>query len=100
MARQARCILFTGAPDSDRLDWDEKTLLSEFSIGASKLVIGTDNQAPQPTASWQAPVWRSIRTSSERAIPGYALTQTQFFYFSAQIPDLDITTKQDFLQAI
>lgn len=98
MARQARCILFTGAPDSDRLDWDERTLLSEFSIGASKSVIGTDNQAPQPTASWQAPVWRSISTSSERAILDHALPQTQFFSFSAEIPDLDIATKQDFLE--
>lgn len=98
MARQARCILFTGAPGSDRLDWDENVLLDDFTIGSSKSTTARDNQAPQPTASWQAPVWRSISTSPERAIPGYALPQTQFFSFSAQIPDLDIATKQDFLE--
>jgi len=98
MARQGRSILFTGAPDPDRLEWDEKTLLNDFTIGASKTITGRDNQVPQPTASWQAPVWRSITTPPERAIPDHALPQTQFFSFNAQMPDLDIATKQDFLE--
>ncbi|GAB7327823.1 hypothetical protein MBLNU13_g11619t1 [Cladosporium sp. NU13] len=98
MARHAQCILFTGAPDSDRLSWDENTLLNDFTIGASKSITARDNTVPQPTASWQAPVWRSISTSPGRAIPDHVLAQTQFFSFSAQIPDLDIATKQDFLE--
>jgi hypothetical protein len=98
MARQGRCILFTGAPDPDRLDWDGEALLHDFTIGASKSITRNDNQSPQPTASWQAPVWRSISTSPERPISVHALPQTQFFSFSAQLPDLDIATKQDFLE--
>ena len=98
MAHQARFILFTGSPDSDRLAWDEKTLLNDFTIGAGRSITGRNNQAPQPTASWQAPVWRSISTSPESAIPDHTLPQTQFFSFSAQIPDLDIATEQDFLE--
>ena len=98
MAREGRCILFTGAPDFDQLDWDERSLLTEFTIGGSALSEDRKNWAPQPTASWQAPVWRSISTSPDHAIPDHALPQTQFFSFSAQIPDLDIATKQDFLE--
>jgi hypothetical protein len=98
MARQGRCILFTGAPDADRLDWDEKILLDEFTIGARTSTTGKEDYAPHPTASWQAPIWRSISTSPEPAILDHLLPQTQFFSFSAQIPDLDIATKQDFLE--
>jgi hypothetical protein len=98
MAHQGQCILLTGAPDFEQLDWDETSLLTNFSIASSS--SGTDKEActPQPTASWQAPVWRSISTTPDRVIPDHALPQTQFFSFSAQIPDLDIATKQDFLE--
>jgi hypothetical protein len=72
--------------------------LTEFTIGASTSPTDREKWAPQPTASWQAPVWRSIITSPEPAILNRALPQTQFFSFSAQIPDLDIATKQDFLE--
>lgn len=95
MARQGRCIFLTGAPDSERLDWNEESLLTNFSIGAA---AESDTWTPQPTASWQAPVWRSISTTPERVISDHAVPQTQFFSFSAQIPDLDIATKQDFLE--
>jgi hypothetical protein len=98
MAHQGRCILLTGAPDFEQLDWDEKSLLTNFSIASSS--SGTNKEActPHPTASWQAPVWRSISTTPDRVIPDHALPQTQFFSFSAQIPDLDLATKQDFLE--
>jgi hypothetical protein len=95
MARQGRCILLTGAPEAERLDWDEKLLLNIFSIGAG--VSSADSGTPRQTASWQAPVWRSISTTPNRRVPEPAVSQTQFFSFSAQIPDLDIATKQDFL---
>lgn len=95
MPRQGRCILLTGAPDSERLDWNDEALLPNFTIGAA---AEKDTWTPQPTASWQAPVWRSIRIAPERMISDHAVPQTQFFSFSAQIPDLDIATKQDFLE--
>jgi hypothetical protein len=98
MARQGRCILLTGAPDCERLDWDEKTLLTDFTIAGSSTATDKEASTPQSTASWQAPVWRSISTTPDRVIPDHALPQTQFFSFSAQIPDLDIATKQDFLE--
>lgn len=98
MAPQGRCILFTGAPEYERLDWDEETLLTRFTIGRTALSTDREIWAPQPTASWQAPVWRSISATPDRVIPDHAMPQTQFFSFSAQIPDLDIVTKQDFLE--
>lgn len=98
MARQGECIFLTGAPEYERLDWAEKHLLAEFTIGASASIAARGNQSPQPTASWQAPVWRSISTAPDRVVSDHGVPQTQFFSFSAQIPDLDIATKQDFLE--
>jgi hypothetical protein len=92
MARQGRLIFLTGAPDSELLDWSEAKLLTVFTIGSSP-VIGT----PQPTASWQAPKWRSLAATPERIERRRETPQPEFFSFSAQIPDLDIATKQDFL---
>lgn len=96
MARQGRCILLTGAPEAERLDWNERLLFNIFSIGAS--VASADSGTPRQTASWQAPVWRSISTAPNLRVPEHAMPQTQFLSFSAQIPDLDIATKQDFLE--
>lgn len=98
MAPQGKCILLTGAPESDGLDWAENHLLNVFTIGTSTAVAGRGNGSPQPTASWQAPVWRSISATPERVASDSTLPQTQFFSFSAEIPDLDIATKQDFLE--
>lgn len=98
MARQGGCIFLTGAPESDKLDWTEKYLLTAFTIGTNAWIANEGNNSPRPTASWQAPAWRSISTMPERVISNHELPQTQFFSFSAEIPDLDIATKQDFLE--
>jgi hypothetical protein len=97
MARQGRCIFLTGAPDTETLDWSEARLLTVFTIGPSPVIGDTASGTPQPTASWQAPKWRSLAAEPERKERRRETRQPEFFSFTAQIPDLDIALKQDFL---
>ena len=97
MARQGRCIFLTGAPNTESLDWSEARLLTVFTIGPSSVTENTASGIPQPTASWQAPKWRSLAAEPERKERRRETPQPEFFSFSAQIPDLDIASKQDFL---
>jgi hypothetical protein len=97
MARQGRCIFLTGAPDAEILDWSEGRLLTTFTIGPGSLIGDAACGTPQPTASWQAPKWRSLAVTPERREKRRESPQPDFFSFSAQIPDLDIALKQDFL---
>lgn len=97
MARQGRCIFLTGAPEAEILDWAEAKLLTAFIIGPSPVTGDTAFGTPQPTASWQAPKWRSLAATPERKERRRDTPEPEFFSFNAQIPDLDIATKQDFL---
>jgi hypothetical protein len=97
MARQGYCIFLTGAPDTEILDWSEAKLLTVFTIGPSSVIEDTTSGTPQPIASWQAPKWRSLAAESERKERRRETPQPEFFSFTAQIPDLDIALKQDFL---
>jgi hypothetical protein len=97
MARQGYCIFLTGAPDTEILDWSEAKLLTVFTIGPSSVIEDTTSGTPQPIASWQAPKWRSLAAEPERKERRRETPQPEFFSFTAQIPDLDIALKQDFL---
>jgi hypothetical protein len=97
MARHERCIFLTGAPDTELLDWSDAKLLTAFTIGSSSVPGNTACGTPQPTASWQAPKWRSLAIEPERKERRRETPQPEFFSFSAQITDLDIALKQDFL---
>jgi len=93
----ARCIFLAGAPDAELLDWSELRLLNVFTIGPSSVDEDAACGTPQPTASWQAPKWRSLAAEPERKERRREAPQPEFFSFSAQIPDLGIALKQDFL---
>jgi hypothetical protein len=95
--QMARCIFLTGAPDAELLDWNEAKLLNVFTIGPSSVDGDAACGTPQQTASWQAPKWRSLAAEPERKERRRETPQPEFFSFSAQIPDLDIALKQDFL---
>lgn len=95
MAHHGRCIFLTGAPEADQLEWDEAKLLSTFTIGSRAF---EQNSTPKPTSSWQIPKWREIPLSPNRTKPAPEPAKAHFFSFSDQIPDLDIATKQDFLE--
>lgn len=98
MAHQSRCIFLTGAPISDELDWTDSVLLSDFTIGENASCTNDTRSSPQPTPSWQAPVWRAIALTPERSKASFQELPTHFLSFGDKIPDLDIATKQDFLE--
>lgn len=98
MAHQRRCILLTGAPLSEDLDWTESLLLSSFTIGQDTSRASDTCSSPRPTPSWQAPVWRAIAPTPEHSKASMQELPTQFLSFGDKIPDLDIATKQDFLE--
>lgn len=95
MAHQARCIFLTGAPEADELEWNEGNLFSTFTIGSSAF---DQKSTPRPTASWHIPKWREIALAPERAKSTHEAHEAHFFSFNEQIPDLDIASKQDFLE--
>ncbi|KAM0716476.1 hypothetical protein Q7P37_007921 [Cladosporium fusiforme] len=94
MAHQGRCIFLAGAPEADELEWDEGRLISTFTIGSRTLY---EESTPQPTSTWNVPKWREITLEPNRAKAAYQAPEADFFSFSDMFPDLDIATKQDFL---
>lgn len=98
MAQLGRCILLTGAPAAEDLNWEEKNLHSHFDKGSRTSSHARTDDSQQVESSWQAPKWRALATTPERAQRSREPPQTQFFSFSDQLPELDIATKQDFLE--
>lgn len=60
MATPYRCILLTGAPSSDQLDWSEDGLLTAFSIALRHPAPNVDGTTIQSESSIELPQWRSI----------------------------------------
>lgn len=98
MAQLGRCILLTGAPAAEDLNWEEKNLHSHFDKGSRTSSHARTDDSQQVESSWQAPKWRALATTPERAQRSRERPQTQFFSFSDQLPELDIAKKQDFLE--
>lgn len=93
-----RCVLLTGAPLSEDLDWSEGRLLSTFTIGSKQVSAGTHQPASAP--SWQPPKWRDIAMPAQKT---HQKRRTQLqppltLSFANLVPSLPLATQHpDFL---